>query len=191
MVTDARAYARTSTFGVAKASMRGLLQMRDALRLASNACVSLGRRKNMNASSDSSDVAPESVRSILIVEDEELVAVALREMLTDLGYLEIRQADTVESAIKSIDSIRPHIVILDASLRGIAAYRVAVRLKEQGIPFIVATGFDPKSLPPEFGFGIPLRKPYLIADLRRALEQATLRIASDAKQTERTPERGA
>jgi len=145
----------------------------------------------MDASSERSPAGPNATRRVLIVEDEDLVAKAVAEMLTDLGCSEVHHTDNVEAALQSIDAIRPAIVILDASLRGIAAYRVAVRLKEYGIPFIVATGFDAKRLPDEFSFGIPLRKPYGMADLVQALEEAGRRLASDAPQSERTPERGA
>lgn len=111
-------------------------------------------------------------RSVLIVEDEQPVAALVEEMLRDLGYADIRHAATIEAALAGIDRNRPDIVVLDASIRGLPAYQVAQRLRDDGIPFVVSTGFDPEGLPKQFRFGVPLRKPYALADLEAALAKA-------------------
>lgn len=115
---------------------------------------------------------PYATQMALLIEDDPLVLAAAEEMLHELGY-HVRVAESVQSATAIIDLAHPRVAILDANLRGVSAYRVAQRLKESGVPFVVATGFDPSRLPNEFGHGVPLKKPYTLAQLEQALHVAT------------------
>lgn len=125
--------------------------------------------------------SPPPAASVLVIEDEGLVAMLVEDMLHELGYAEVRHADSVEKALASIDAARPDIAILDANLRGIVAHEVARKLKESGIPFIVGTGFDVSKLPEAFRFGVPLRKPYSLEKLERALEDARAGTTRDSR----------
>lgn len=123
-----------------------------------------------------------AARVALVIEDDPLVAGLAKEMLHELGY-DVQIADSVWTAIATIDLAHPHIAILDANLKGVPAYRVARRLKDSGVPFVVATGFDPSRLPDEFGYGVPLRKPYSLAGLAEALDTASApRWAADRRE---------
>lgn len=55
---------------------------------------------------------------ILIVEDEELVALDIEGVLTDMGIHVTGRARRVEDAIASIEAEQPHLVLLDISLSG-------------------------------------------------------------------------
>jgi CheY-like chemotaxis protein len=113
-----------------------------------------------------------AMRSVLIVEDDSLVAAAVEAMLEELGYERIVHAATIVEALAAIETDAPDIAVLDASLRGAPAHRIAVRLREKGIPFVVSTGHDPRSLPAPFAAGVALRKPYQLGEFGRALEAA-------------------
>jgi CheY-like chemotaxis protein len=116
---------------------------------------------------------PRPRRTALVVEDESPVAAVVEEMLRELGYDDVHHADNIEGAIASLDTARPSIVILDANLNGIMADRVARRLRDAGVPFVIATGLNPPGLPKEFRFGVPLRKPYTVDALASAINIAT------------------
>lgn len=117
-----------------------------------------------------SEAPPASGLSVLVVEDELPVALALEDMLKDIGHQVIDRARTVAEALAALARLRPDAVLLDVNLAGEPAYRVADRLKEQGIPFVVATAYAPLSLPASFDSAFILRKPFERADLKRGLE---------------------
>jgi CheY-like chemotaxis protein len=54
--------------------------------------------------------------NILIVEDEEIVAMDIKDMLTDLGYNVQGMASSGEEAIKEIEKGNPDIVLMDIML---------------------------------------------------------------------------
>jgi two-component system cell cycle sensor histidine kinase/response regulator CckA len=56
--------------------------------------------------------------SILIVEDEALIALDLKERLEQAGYRVPLIADTVEDAIEGVELHRPSLVLMDIRLRG-------------------------------------------------------------------------
>jgi DNA-binding response OmpR family regulator len=93
-------------------------------------------------------------------------------MLAEIGYTAIVRAETVEEALRKLQVIRPVLVVLDASLRGVAAYQVAAQLNDERIPFVVSTGYDIDKLPVSFHYGVPLKKPYDRRALVAALEAA-------------------
>jgi CheY-like chemotaxis protein len=117
-----------------------------------------------------SDEASPPGLSVLVVEDEMTVALALEDMLRDLGHRVMDRARTVAEALTSLAHRRPDAVLLDVNLAGEPAYRVADLLKEKGIPFVVATAYAPPSLPAAFDSALILRKPFERADLKRGLE---------------------
>jgi len=123
------------------------------------------------------DPAPAAANSddVLLVEDDDDDAVTIEAMLLDIGYHRVVRVVTVEQALQALQSARPSIAVLDASLRGMSAYRVAAQLRDNGVPFVVSTGYDPNSLPGSFQSGVPLRKPYARTELFHAMEAAQQR----------------
>ncbi len=110
---------------------------------------------------------------VLLVEDDDDDASTIEAMLLDIGYRQVVRVATVEQALKALQSTRPGVAVLDASLRGMSAYRVAAQLRDSGVPFVVSTGYDPNTLPGSFQSGVALRKPYARTDLFLALEAAS------------------
>ena len=80
----------------------------------------------------------DSKTKILIVEDEKLVGMDVRENLTDMGYFITGLVDTSEQAIESIKLIKPDIVIIDIIINGDkdGIETADIIKKEFGIPII-------------------------------------------------------
>jgi CheY-like chemotaxis protein len=112
-------------------------------------------------------------RSILIVEDEPLIAMMLEDFLESLGHRVIATVESVAEALSKIDENSCEVVILDVHLKnGEDAWPIADRLLARGIPFILATGghIEP---PPERHSAAPvLAKPYTIDAVEPALDAA-------------------
>jgi CheY-like chemotaxis protein len=117
-------------------------------------------------------VSATSRGKVLVVEDEGIVADLLTNMLEAIGYAEVGHAATVDEALEQIERAPPAIAILDVNLRGAPAHPVANRLRALAIPFVVATGFDPRKLPHSFSGAVVLRKPFHRQDLEQAIVQA-------------------
>ena len=114
--------------------------------------------------------SPVSNRSVLVVEDEMMVAWMLGAMLVDLGYTVVGTAARVDQALKMIETL-PMIdaVVLDITLNGQKSYPVADALIARGIPFVFSTGYNKDNLP-EIYQSLPiLQKPYGDSELAAAL----------------------
>ena len=112
-------------------------------------------------------------RSILIVEDEPLIAMMLEDFLDSLGHRVIGTCETVADAMARVAEGGFDVAIVDVHLKnGEHVWPVADRLAEKGVPFILATGghIEP---PPERHSGAPvLSKPYTIDAIEPALHAA-------------------
>lgn len=91
----------------------------------------------------------ESAVSILIVEDELIVAEDLRRRLQRMGY-EVRGVVTSgDEAIRRVGEVQPDLVVMDISLRGdMDGVEAAHRIREQyKTPVVYITGHgDPDTL---------------------------------------------
>lgn len=114
-----------------------------------------------------------SSHSILIVEDEPLIAMMLEDFLDSLGHSIAGTAETLDEALSRADEGGFDVAIVDVHLKGgQTIWPVCDRLSDRGIPFIVATGghIEP---PPQRHAGAPiLSKPYTIDAIEPALKQA-------------------
>jgi CheY-like chemotaxis protein len=82
-------------------------------------------------------------RHVLLVEDEEIVALAMVEELTGLGWTVIGPATTLEEAQALVESgVHLDAAILDVNLRGRWAHGVAEALSLRGVPFVACTGYE-------------------------------------------------
>jgi two-component system, sensor histidine kinase and response regulator len=86
---------------------------------------------------------------ILLVEDEQIVALELRERLTRLGYRVTGLAATGEAALHSIEARRPDLVLMDIVLAGhMTGTETAIIVRRQfDIPVVYLTAYsDPATL---------------------------------------------
>ncbi len=111
-------------------------------------------------------------RSILIVEDEPLIAMMLEDFLQSLGHSISATCDSVDAAMAEVDKGGFDLAILDVNLKGENAWPVASRLREQGVPFVIATGGHVDPPPPEYAAVPMIEKPYTIDRVSPAIEAA-------------------
>lgn len=132
------------------------------------------RRKSLFLSATNAKRAAMSpTRSILIVEDEPLIAMMLEDFLESLGHRVVGTVDNVEAALDHVGRGGFDVAIVDVQLRdGEQAWPIADRLVETGTPFVIATGGHVEP-PPEAHADAPvLAKPYTIDAIEPALAQA-------------------
>jgi CheY-like chemotaxis protein len=113
------------------------------------------------------------MRSILIVEDEPLIAMMLEDFLETLGHKVVASCDSVDAALEHVEAGGFEVAILDVSLKdGRQVWPVADRLAAAGLPFVLATGGHVEP-PPAAHAGAPvLAKPYTIDAIEPALDLA-------------------
>jgi len=108
----------------------------------------------------------------LIVEDEPLILLELRKMLLELGWKVVYSAGDLDEAQKLAANAEFNLGILDMNLRGRSSTSVAEILKSRQIPVIVASGYSQDIIHAAFPGAVFLQKPYLAADLQRAILRA-------------------
>lgn len=113
-----------------------------------------------------------SGRSILIVEDEPLIAMMLEDFLDLLGHKVRGTCDTVKTALEEVDKGGFDLAILDVNLKGENVWPVATRLRERKVPFVIATGGHVDPAPPEFSDAPVIEKPYTVDRVTPAIEAA-------------------
>lgn len=114
----------------------------------------------------------EALGRILIVEDEGLVAMALEETLTAVGYEVLGPAPSTRKALDLIAAGEVDAALLDVNLGEERVDCVARALSEAGIPFVFSTGYsDTSALPPDFTDRKALKKPFRADELLNALHQ--------------------
>ena len=108
-------------------------------------------------------------KTVLILEDEPIIAMGLEDMLLELGA-QVVLAGTVPHALAAIEKAAPDCAVLDVNLHGAKSYPVAARLSELGVPFIFATGYGDAEHPGQFSECPTITKPYRLSDIRESLE---------------------
>ncbi len=88
-----------------------------------------------------------SPASILIVEDEWVVARDMQRCLEDSGYRVIGTASAPADALQFVDAERPDLVLIDIVLGAEDGIALAHRLRERALPFVYVTAHtDPETL---------------------------------------------
>ncbi len=116
---------------------------------------------------------PGTIRSILIVEDEPLIAMMLEDFLEELGHNVVASCESVEAALTQVEAGGFDVAILDVQLKdGQRAWPVADRLAAAGTPFVIATGGHVEPPPAAHALVPVLAKPYTIDAIEPALDRA-------------------
>ena len=111
-------------------------------------------------------------RTILVVEDEPLIAMMLEDFLESLGHDVSATCDSVAEAMVHANKGGFDLAILDVNLKGEHVWPVAERLREKNIPFVIATGGHVDPPPPEFASAPVIEKPYTVDRVTPAIEAA-------------------
>jgi CheY-like chemotaxis protein len=116
---------------------------------------------------------PGTQRTILIVEDEPLIAMMLEDFLESLGHDVVASCDSVAVALGHVEAGGFDVAIIDVQLKdGERCWPVVDRLADAGTPFVLATGGHVEP-PPARHAGAPiLSKPYTIDAIEPALDRA-------------------
>jgi CheY-like chemotaxis protein len=113
-----------------------------------------------------------TARSILIVEDEPLIAMMLEDFLDSLGHTVAGTCDTVSDALARVLQGGFDIAIIDVNLNGEQVWPVADSLAARGVPYVLSTGghIEP---PPAAHARVPvLSKPFTLDAIEPALMEA-------------------
>lgn len=113
-------------------------------------------------------------RTVLILEDEVIVAFALEDMLADMEA-SVVMATTTDEALDAVASGEFALAVLDVNVNGVKSYGVAAELAQRGVPIIFATGYGDPEHPAHFAAVPTLTKPYSrqqLADCIAAISRA-------------------
>ena len=111
---------------------------------------------------------------ILIADDESLILMDLREMLTSLGYLVVGEANDGRSAVNMARELRPDLVIMDIKMPDMDGIEAAqVLTAERVAPVLLLTAYSQQDLierAKEAGVVGYLVKPFRESTLAPAIE---------------------
>lgn len=118
---------------------------------------------------------------VVIADDESVICMDLREMLSNLGYLVVGEAGDGRSAVNLARELRPDLVLMDIKMPDMDGIEAARILTEERIaPVVLLTAFSQRDLierAKEAGVVGYLVKPIQEADLAPAIEVALSRFA--------------
>lgn len=124
--------------------------------------------------------SPKRAPRVVIAEDEALIRLDLAEMLAEVGYDVVGQAEDGEKAIALAESLRPDVVVLDVKmprLDGIAAAEVIAGRRLAAV--VILTAFSQRELVArarDAGAMAYVVKPFEQSDLVPAIEMAMSRF---------------
>jgi two-component system, response regulator PdtaR len=117
---------------------------------------------------------------VIVADDESLIRMDLREMLTNLGYLVVGEVADGRSAVNQARELRPDIVIMDIKMPDMDGIEAAKILTEERIaPVVLLSAYSQRDLVDrarEAGVTAYLVKPYKEEDLTPAIEVALARF---------------
>jgi len=118
---------------------------------------------------------------IIIADDESIVRVDLKEMLTNLGYLVVGEVGDGQSAVNLARELKPDVVLMDIRMPDMDGIEAAKILTEERIaPVVLLTAYSQKDLvdrAKESGVVGYLVKPFRESDLLPAIEVALSRFS--------------
>lgn len=109
-------------------------------------------------------------RRILVVEDEYMLSEDVRELLEAGGAIVVGPVGKLDAAmdlLKGVTLIDG--AVLDINLQGEMVFPLADLLRERGVPFLFATGYDAEAIPPRFSQVKRCEKPLNADQVRKAL----------------------
>ncbi|MGL4648370.1 MAG: ANTAR domain-containing response regulator [Caldilineaceae bacterium] len=118
---------------------------------------------------------------VIIADDESLIRMDLREMLTNLGYLVVGEAADGRSAVNLARELRPDIMIMDVKMPDMDGIEAAKVLTEERIaPVLLLSAYSQQELVQrarQAGVAGYLVKPFRESDLTPAIEVVLARFS--------------
>jgi CheY-like chemotaxis protein len=117
-----------------------------------------------------SSIQSRARRTVLLVEDEFLIADLLVTAFSEAGATIVGPAHTVADALKLIETTS-HLdgAVLDINLKGEAVFPVADLLSARGTPFVFTTGYDGRSLDDRYKHIRRFQKPFVLSKILDAV----------------------
>ncbi len=143
----------------------------------------IDRAQGPGEATDMTDQPPEMkkehIRSVLVLEDNMIIAMETEACLKEIGIESVRLASNVARAIASIQENAPDFALLDINLGAETSEPVAKLLASTGVPFALTTGYgDNAHLRESYPDAPEIQKPYTIDDLVRILAVDTAQVAN-------------
>jgi CheY-like chemotaxis protein len=108
---------------------------------------------------------------VLVVEDENLLALLVEDMLAELGHEVVGPVACLSTALEMAQRHDVDIAILDLNINGRDTYPVAAALAARGIPFVFATGYSRERLREPYRNVPMLQKPFQQDDLQKVFAE--------------------
>ncbi|MAQ46186.1 MAG: two-component system sensor histidine kinase/response regulator [Confluentimicrobium sp.] len=106
---------------------------------------------------------------VMVLEDNMVIALDAEDFLKEMGAETVHVAGSVKSALEIANRVRLSYAMLDVNLGDATSVDVARLLREQGVPFILATGYGGNEVADEgFGNAPVVKKPYSTSTIRAA-----------------------
>lgn len=124
--------------------------------------------------------------AILLVEDEAIVALDLREQLSDMGYRVVGVAGTADEAVRLAQVEKPDLILMDIVLRGAGdGISAAEQVRRQfNTPIIFLTAYSDLATVQRAARVAPygyLTKPFQVNELRAAIEVALVKAGLEKR----------
>lgn len=111
--------------------------------------------------------------SVLLIEDECIIALTLQDELEAAGYEVMGPFTTCAAALDALSRRTPDTAILDTALKDGTCHKVAEELNRRGVPFIVYSGYRRSANQSiELQDAIWIEKPALSTAVLKALTKA-------------------
>ena len=107
--------------------------------------------------------------SVLVVEDEPLIAMMIEDFIDMLGHDLAGNCDSVAEALVKVEEGGFDVAILDVNLRDGACWPVADALKAKGHNFVIASGGHVDPPPAAHANAHQLGKPFTLDAVQAAL----------------------
>jgi DNA-binding response OmpR family regulator len=101
-----------------------------------------------------------------------MIAMLVEDMVLDFGSEVVGPSFQLNEALRIAHDAELDAAVLDINVGGAVIFPVADVLQRRGIPFIFATGYGSKTLPPRFSDSPTLSKPFSYEALAEVLRAA-------------------
>jgi CheY-like chemotaxis protein len=112
--------------------------------------------------------------SVVLLEDEFLIALDAEQNLEALGVKSVRVVNTLAGAAAIAERGDVDVAILDLNINGEMSFEVADMFRKKGIPIVFASGYELRNRIDHDleDAAVHLRKPYTSESLKDAIEAA-------------------
>lgn len=137
-----------------------------------------GGEPEVDAKAEKRDIESLAGMSVLLVEDQSLIALDTEDLLRRLGARDVRLSPDAAHAVRTLGSFRPDAAILDFNLGEGTSEAVADQLVAMGVPFVFATGYgDSVMIPGHLGAVPVVRNPASMTSVATQLAEAERLLA--------------